>query len=160
MRPDLHLHLVPKPLHKGSGGGVADGKDPLVNTRALGLTYVLNLPASVSGMKALSSSLPDLGRLKVSLLPFASDALSPNTSPILSPEAGLELGHQPVSRLSAPVDDLIDHFLADDLPLFHSGSAKGFREKGITAGIGHRRMGALCQPIDIDFGSDRHYIRK
>lgn len=47
----------------------------------------------------------------------------------------LELKNEPVPRLLAPVDDLVDHFPTDDLPLSHARSAKRLREEQVAAGI-------------------------
>ena len=35
--PDLHVHLVREPLHKGSGSRVTGGKEPLVGTGVVSL---------------------------------------------------------------------------------------------------------------------------
>ena len=86
VRPDLHVHLIPEPFDHGSRRRVTDRKESVVRTDIRASMYACSLPASVSGMKALSSSRPDFGRLSVSLLPFTSDARKLSTSPILRPQ--------------------------------------------------------------------------
>lgn len=72
--PNLHVRLIPEPFDNRPRRRVTDRKN-LWSERILRASmYACSLPASVSGMKALSSSRPDFGRLKVNLLPFTSDA--------------------------------------------------------------------------------------